>query len=91
MQPIVNGVDPSFQQENRQCYTSAKEVETNTSFFPIGYCRDLTAKEIECLKHLANLPEYQYNGKPSLSKLVVKVYGSKNVDTLNKVKEILLK
>jgi DNA segregation ATPase FtsK/SpoIIIE-like protein len=89
MQPIVNGVDPSFQQENRQFYTSTAQTNTNTSLFPIGYCRDLTASEIDEVKKLASLPEYQYNGKPSLSKLVVKVYGSKNVGTLNKVKEVI--
>lgn len=86
---VLGGVNTGFDTENHQCYTSSKEIDTNTGFFPIGYCRDLNANEIDELKKLSMLPEYQYNGKPSLSKLVIKIYGSKNVDTLNKIKEVL--
>lgn len=86
---LLDGFSTGFNQQNQRFYSSESNTQQQTGFFPIGYFRELTATEIDEVKKLASLPEYQYNGKPSLNKLVVKVYGSKNVDTLNKIKEVL--
>lgn len=86
---VLDGFSTGFNQQNQRFYSSESETQQQTGFFPIGYFRELTAIEIDEVKKLASLPEYQYNGKPSLNKLVTTVFGSKDPKKLDSIKEIL--
>ena len=76
---------------NRLKQTQSEPLTNSTDIvgFPIGFNRDLTKQEKETLRSVSTLPEYQFQGRPSLNKLTKLVYGSKNSDTLNKIKEVL--
>lgn len=86
---VLDGFSTGFNQQNQRFYSSESNTQQQTGFFPIGYFRELTATEIDEVKKLASLPEYQYNGKPSLNKLVTTVFGSKDPKKLDSIKEIL--
>ena len=80
-----------YVQQNTQIRTSQVDTEHVSSYFPIGRLRELNAKEVAELKMLANHPDYLYQGKPSLSKLSIKVFGSKNPERMNLIKKELEK
>jgi hypothetical protein len=90
LHPVLAGVETGFSNENHQIYTSESNTQQKTSLFPISYFRELTATEIEEVKTVATLPEYQYQGKPSLNKIVTLVYGSKDPKKLEAIKKVLL-
>jgi DNA segregation ATPase FtsK/SpoIIIE-like protein len=74
---------------NHQIYTSNNETQQITGYFPIGQLRDLDAKEIAEVKRLAQQEQFQYQAKPSLSKLTLEVFGSKSPERMQKIKEVL--
>lgn len=86
---VLSGVNTGVIDENQWFYTSSKEKQPNTGVFPIGNCRELTATEIAEVHRLSTLPEFQFQGKPSLNKLVLYVFGSKNAETLAELKSVL--
>ena len=57
--------------------------------FPIKTLRELTSAEITEIKRLAMLPDFQYQGKPSINKLVLHVFGSKDPLRVNAIKSAL--
>lgn len=57
--------------------------------FPIGEARPLTDGEAKLVRFMATLERYQYNGKPSMSKLVPAVYGSRDPQRTEWVREAL--
>jgi len=68
-------------------YTSTREkhdISYQRDIFPIGAFRELNAEEIAEIKRLYSLPEFN-----SVSKLTLKVYGSRNPERTNKIKEVL--
>lgn len=56
---------------------------------PIGYYRELTSLERKEVKRLSELNEFQWSGKPSINKLVMRVYGSKCPKRITQVKEAI--
>ena len=89
MQAVLPGVETGFTDENHQIYTSNNETQQKTSLFPIGYFREFTETEVEEIKRISLLPEYQYQGRPSLNKIVVLVFGSKDPKKLDAIKKVL--
>lgn len=87
IEPVISG----YETNNHQLHTSQVDTEHVSSYFPIGQLRELNAKEVAELKMLANHPDYLYQGKPSLSKLSIKVFGSKNPERMNLIKKELEK
>lgn len=85
IEPVISGYESS----NHQICTRNKEIQQLTSYFPINQLRDFTATEIDEIKTLAVKSEYQYQNKPSLNKLVMKVFGSKSPERIQKIKEVL--
>lgn len=70
--------------------TEKQEIKSSTGVkFPIGLLRELTEEEFKEVIRLSKLPEYQHLGKPSINKLVMKVFGFKNIDTLTEIKVAL--
>lgn len=68
-------------------YTREREVHDisyQNDIFPIGAYRELTAKEVAEVKRLYTTPEFN-----SVSKLTLKVFGSRNPERTNKIKEVL--
>lgn len=61
-----------------------RDISQNRDIFPIGQFRDLTATEIAEVKRLYQQPEFN-----SVSKLTLKVFGSRNPERVKKIKEII--
>lgn len=90
LQPSKLGMNVDISNDTRDIdliYTSENkthDISYQVDIFPIGNFRELTAKEIAEVKRLYALPEYH-----SISKLTQKVYGSRNPERTEKIKEIL--
>lgn len=91
-QPVMSPVITSYPTDNHRFYTSREGTDAITgddNQFPIGALRDLTSDEIEQVKQLATLAEFQYRGQPSINKLVNHVYGSKCPERIANIKSAL--
>lgn len=88
-QVVTDSVITGLVNDNQQIYTSNNKTQQKTSYFPIGQLRDLEALEIAEIKRLATEPSYQYQGKPSINKLVLTVFGSKSPERIEKIKGAL--
>lgn len=64
--------------------SNTPQISYQRDIFPIGAFRELTAKEIATIKVMYQQPEYK-----SISKLTLKVYGSRNPERTEKIKEIV--
>lgn len=64
------------------------QVDIRVSF-PIGQLRDLTDTERAEVAELSRLTEFRYAGKPSLSKLSIHVFGSKDPERMQIIKDAL--
>ena len=77
----------SYQRDIGSIHTSTNETQQisyQTDIFPIGSFRELNAKEIAEVKRLYETPEFK-----SISKLTLKVFGSRNPERTEIIKKVL--
>ena len=87
-QPVITSYEAGYE----RLHTSKNDAQQTTSYnhlFPIKTLRELTSAEITEIKRLAMLPDFQYQGKPSINKLVLHVFGSKDPLRVNAIKSAL--
>jgi len=92
LKSVLNGSENGSKLSSNQFYTSENETQLRTVLrteFPIDVTKTLTSKEKEEIYNLANSEEFQYAGKPSLTKLSNHVFGFKNGLSFEKIKEVL--
>ena len=93
-QPVITGYHGGY--ERLHTRGTAKQDITGyggyaSAKFPVNVGRPLTESEAQAVRQLAESGEFDYNGKPSLNKLTLHVYGSKDPSRLAWVKETLEK
>lgn len=57
--------------------------------FPIGYLRDLTADERAAVRRMATMEEFCYQGKPTMWRIAVAVFGSRDPERTAKIKHAI--
>jgi hypothetical protein len=92
--PVITGYNGGYE----RLHTSEATPKRITGYsgcqsaiFPVNIGRPLTEGEARAVRQLATSAQFDYNGKPSLNKLTLHVYGSKDPSRLNWVKEALEK
>lgn len=95
--PVTGGYVTGYEGGYDRLYTSEREPDAITGYdnqlqgFPINTGRTLTESEGQAVRRLAESGGFDYSGKLSLSRLTLHVYGSKNADRMQWVKEALEK
>jgi hypothetical protein len=89
IEPVIEPVISGYESNNHQVRTRESKADVVTRYFPIKQLRDLDVNEIAEIKTLASKQEYQYQGKPSINKLVMTVFGSKSPERMEIIKKVL--
>lgn len=89
--PVITGYGTGYD----QLHTSENDTDAITGYdnrstiFPIAEGRALTKPEAAAVREMAKTEEFTWRGELSLTKLCIAVYGSKNSDRLQWVRDAL--